>query len=532
MSRSDHKGKPDAIASHSEKDSTSLVMFEIGNPVKNEKAFRAVSEEAVDKNVGTVVHVLTLCRLPIELIGAGDGRWTFAMTNGIRIMNTKESVEDFLSNEQKGGLKPIVPGLFGVTTPSKEEGNQDFLFSPSKVRAQNSVIAKQELDINAEKSDLLSKKLKLNVELEKIKSKMYDLKKKIKVAKKIGEEEAENKSDWETELDLLLEESCIKQAEIDGIVQELTSIEKLVQEIKTQKLRTQMKNEEKLYEDAIKHSEAVQKVILSMCKRLSKSERSGIEQDAVLNSAVNRSDLVFFLFRFRQLLVGSASDTQFQKMDLEKRWLNCKFPADNSMEFGDWLGRVVKIQQEYVSLEDHNGDAYQVGVMRRLIADNDLLSPLVNNWLLNKSLLPTNFFDIVEELRKFYGDTKERFIAARSARINSAKVFAAQQRSLKDLKNDGSSSSSAVSTTVNSGTSKNACHEFVKSGSCKYGDKCRFAHSKSTSVKTDVKENKVEGKLNVCFQMLNHGECKFGEKCNFKEFHTASKTCFDALAKK
>ena len=35
MSRNDNKGKPEASASHPEKDSTSMMMFEIGNSVKN-----------------------------------------------------------------------------------------------------------------------------------------------------------------------------------------------------------------------------------------------------------------------------------------------------------------------------------------------------------------------------------------------------------------------------------------------------------------------------------------------------------------
>lgn len=524
----------DASASHGEKESSSLMMFEIGNSVKNEKAFRSVAEEAVDKNSGTVVHVLTVWRLPIELVGAGDGCWTFAMTNGNRIINDKESVETFLASEHLGGSKPVMVGLFGGTTPSKNdsspEGEQN-LFSPSRVRAQNGIIDKEESDINAERIELNKKKVKCNVEIVKRNSKIEDLKKMVKVAKKNTEGDdaidPSNITNWEEELDTLVEEMCTQQVEVESINQEIVMLDQRIKEVKSQKLRIKIKNEEKLYEDARKHSESVQKLILSIFKRLSKSERSGIEQDAVLNSAVNNSDLVFFLFRFRQLIIGAASDNQFQKMDLENRWLRCKFPSDNSMEFGDWLGRVVKIQQEYVSLEDHNGDAYQVGVMRRLIADNQLLAPLVNNWLLNKSLLPNNFFEIVEALRNFYGDTKDRFLLARTERNTAAKVFAAQQKSIKDSRNASSTTQSSAGT-----PNRASCHEFSKSGSCKFGDKCKFSHSGATTEKSVKSSGNSESKLNVCYNMLNHGECKFGEKCSFKEFHTSSKSCFDALVKK
>ncbi|EFJ39773.1 CCCH zinc finger protein [Volvox carteri f. nagariensis] len=56
------------------------------------------------------------------------------------------------------------------------------------------------------------------------------------------------------------------------------------------------------------------------------------------------------------------------------------------------------------------------------------------------------------------------------------------------------------------------CEEFVRTGSCKYGDKCTFAHGWGS------KEGSKEGSLHktrLCERFMNTKSCPYGDKCTF-----------------
>ena len=52
------------------------------------------------------------------------------------------------------------------------------------------------------------------------------------------------------------------------------------------------------------------------------------------------------------------------------------------------------------------------------------------------------------------------------------------------------------------------CYEFRESGSCKFGDNCRFSHSSGADVARS-------GSAGICYQFKNAGNCTYGSNCRF-----------------
>lgn len=86
-----------------------------------------------------------------------------------------------------------------------------------------------------------------------------------------------------------------------------------------------------------------------------------------------------------------------------------------------------------------------------------------------------------------------------------------------------------------------ACYEYLRSGSCRFGESCKFAHSSDldfnsrdqadrvrkwenlridqarTEVKRETQELEVKSQDSapVCWEILRWGSCKYGERCKF-----------------
>ncbi len=56
------------------------------------------------------------------------------------------------------------------------------------------------------------------------------------------------------------------------------------------------------------------------------------------------------------------------------------------------------------------------------------------------------------------------------------------------------------------------CKEWQKAGSCRYGDRCKFAHGSK-----ELKYKKVHKKYRtkICKHFFNFGACRYGERCGF-----------------
>ena len=74
---------------------------------------------------------------------------------------------------------------------------------------------------------------------------------------------------------------------------------------------------------------------------------------------------------------------------------------------------------------------------------------------------------------------------------------------------------------------KRLCHDFMTNGSCRFGDKCTFAHSKAEAATSSTleppaqkkkrqKQPKTRGSLkHMCHDFVKKGSCRYGDKCTF-----------------
>ncbi|GLI70820.1 hypothetical protein VaNZ11_015824 [Volvox africanus] len=68
------------------------------------------------------------------------------------------------------------------------------------------------------------------------------------------------------------------------------------------------------------------------------------------------------------------------------------------------------------------------------------------------------------------------------------------------------------------------CEEFVRTGSCKYGDKCTFAHGRQTELRQvpSTMSSQPQGsihKTRLCERFMTTGSCPYGDKCTFAHGH-------------
>jgi len=63
------------------------------------------------------------------------------------------------------------------------------------------------------------------------------------------------------------------------------------------------------------------------------------------------------------------------------------------------------------------------------------------------------------------------------------------------------------------------CAFFMKTGQCRYGDKCRFSHERPDAAPNGMaNENSTNSKKQgqrICTTFQRTGSCKFGNKCHF-----------------
>lgn len=61
------------------------------------------------------------------------------------------------------------------------------------------------------------------------------------------------------------------------------------------------------------------------------------------------------------------------------------------------------------------------------------------------------------------------------------------------------------------------CYNWKESGSCQYGDKCRFLHAGEPNGEyvQQAPQNRAPRAPGVCYDFRDNGECRFGENCKF-----------------
>jgi len=60
------------------------------------------------------------------------------------------------------------------------------------------------------------------------------------------------------------------------------------------------------------------------------------------------------------------------------------------------------------------------------------------------------------------------------------------------------------------------CYSFAENGTCQYGDRCRFSHGTEKTAATGGRDRSNE----ACYSFQSNGSCRFGENCRFS--HTAT----------
>ncbi|GBG28947.1 RNA-binding protein, putative [Hondaea fermentalgiana] len=76
------------------------------------------------------------------------------------------------------------------------------------------------------------------------------------------------------------------------------------------------------------------------------------------------------------------------------------------------------------------------------------------------------------------------------------------------------------------------CFSFQKSGSCKFGDSCRFSHGAGAPAGGNSFNNGGGFAKKPCFAFQNNGSCKFGDTCRFAHGDDAAPASNDAAPEK
>jgi len=63
--------------------------------------------------------------------------------------------------------------------------------------------------------------------------------------------------------------------------------------------------------------------------------------------------------------------------------------------------------------------------------------------------------------------------------------------------------------------SAGACYQFKETGSCKFGDECRFSHDSGSSQGGASSGGGGSFSSGLCHRFRDSGECKFGTSCRF-----------------
>lgn len=97
-----------------------------------------------------------------------------------------------------------------------------------------------------------------------------------------------------------------------------------------------------------------------------------------------------------------------------------------------------------------------------------------------------------------------------------------QSRQSRGAQND---QTTGTSQSTSSRSIDKQCHQWIDTGRCSFGDKCRFSHLGADSSNNDTavdtsntstrSSDRPTGNSNECYEFAESGECKFGDRCRF-----------------